>query len=133
MTSVSPQRDSIDDGSVTPDSVNSSNGQMYGPNSMLEGLYGTQKRKDVPQKRKRAEAIVIDDDEDDEKDKEKKRTVLRHKGTGIVGEYMREGKDMGPPSNSVPVDLTKGMFIISHSDSRFPRRRLMTCNFRWRR
>ena len=89
---------------------------------MLEGLYGAQKRQDLPQKRKRAEAIVIDDDDDDEKDEkdEKKRSMARHKGTGIIGEYMREGKELAPPSNSVPVDLTKGMFVVSHSDSHFP-------------
>lgn len=106
---------------------------MHGPTSMLEGLYGAQKRQDLPPKRKRAEAIVIDDDDDDEKDKEKKRSMARHKGTGIIGEYMREGKELAPPSNSVPVDLTKGMFIASDSNSHSPQRRLLTCNLRWRR
>ncbi len=66
---------------------------------MLEGLYGAQKRQDVPQKRKRAEAIVIDDDDDNEKDDEKKRSVVRHKGTGIIGEYMREGKGVREGEN----------------------------------
>ena len=81
---------------------------------MLEGLYGAEKRQDLPQKRKRTEAIVIDDDDDDddddndEKDKEKMRNTARRKGTGIIGEYMREGKQMALPSNGLPVDLTKG-------------------------
>jgi hypothetical protein len=74
---------------------------------MLEGLYGAERRQDLPQKRKRLEAIVIDDDDDD-KDKEKKRNITFHKGTGIIGEYMKEGKALAPPSNRVPVDLTKG-------------------------
>jgi hypothetical protein len=74
---------------------------------MLEGLYGAEKRQDLPQKRKRIETIVIDDDDDD-KDKEKKRNLTRRKGTGIIGEYMKEGKDLAPPSISLPVDLTKG-------------------------
>ncbi len=79
---------------------------------MLEGLYGAEKRQNLPQKRKRVEAIVIDDDDDD-KDKEKRRSAPHHKGTGIIGEYMKEGKDLAPPSNSLPVDLTKGMFTRS--------------------
>jgi len=74
---------------------------------MLEGLYGAERRQDLPQKRKRIEAIVIDDDDDD-KNKDKKRNITFHKGTGIIGEYMKEGKDLAPPSNSLPVDLTKG-------------------------
>ncbi len=90
---------------------------------MLEGLYGAQKRQDVPQKRKRAEAIVIDDEDDGEKDKEKSRSVARHKGTGIIGGYMREGKELALPSNSVPVDLTKGMFTACRCNAHFPQRR----------
>jgi hypothetical protein len=86
---------------------------MYGPTSMLEGLYGAEKRQNVPQKRKRVEAIVIDDDDDGEKEKEKNQSVARHKGTGIIGEYMKEGRKLGAPSNALPVDLTKGMSIIS--------------------
>lgn len=77
---------------------------------MLEGLYGAEKRQDLPRKRKRVEAIVIDDDDDvDEQDQEKRRSVVRHNGTGIIGEYMKEGKELAPPSSSWPVDLTKGI------------------------
>lgn len=82
---------------------------------MLEGLYGAEKRQNVSQKRKRDEAIIIDDD-DDEQDKQKSKNGVRHKGTGIIGEYMKEGKNLAPPSNSFPVDLTKGMslsFVLS--------------------
>ena len=74
--------------------------------SMLEGLYGAEKRQDLPQKRKRTEAIVIDDD--DEKDKQKRRSAARHKGTGIIGEYMKDGKKLALLSNGWPVDHTKG-------------------------
>ena len=79
---------------------------------MLEGLYGAEKRQDLPQKRKRAEAIVIDDDDEDI-DKEKKRSAGRHKGTGIIGEYMKEGKRLAAPSSGLPVDLTKGTRVLS--------------------
>lgn len=74
---------------------------------MLEGLYGAQKRQDLPQKRKRMEAIVIDDDDD--WDKEKRQSVARHKGTGIIGQYMKEGRELAPTSNNFPLDLTKGV------------------------
>jgi hypothetical protein len=82
--------------------------RMSGSTSMLEGLYGAEKRHDLPPKRKRVEAIVIDDDEGDE-DQGKKRSVSRHKGTGIIGEYMKEGKKLASSSDALPVDLTKGM------------------------
>jgi hypothetical protein len=84
---------------------------MYGSTSMLEGLYGAEKRQELPQKRKRTQAIVIDDDDDD-KDIEKKRSATRQKGTGIVGEYMKEGKKLAPSSNDLPVDLTEGTNIF---------------------
>lgn len=73
--------------------------------------------------------MIDDDDNDDEK--EKKRSVARHKGTGIIGEYMKEGRELAPPSNSVPVDLTKGMFIVTPSNLHFSHRKVLTCNFRW--
>jgi hypothetical protein len=113
MTSPSPLSHLSDNSQAPPSAAIVSNGSMYGPTSMLEGLYGAEKRQNAPQKRKRVEAIVIDDDDDDEKGKEKSRSVARHIGTGIIGEYMKEGRELGPPSNALPVDLTKGMFMIS--------------------
>lgn len=85
---------------------------MNGSTFMLEGLYGAEKRQDLPQKRKRPEAIVIDD-EDNEKDKEKRRNTVRHKGTGIIGEYLKDGKKLAPSSNDWAVDLTKGTWMIA--------------------
>lgn len=55
------------------------------------------------------------DDDDDETDKEKKRTAVRHKGTGIIGEYMKEGKKLAECSNGLPVDLTQGMSPASQT------------------
>jgi SNF2 family DNA or RNA helicase len=72
---------------------------------MLEGLYGASNRQDLPQKRKRAEPIIIDDDEEDI-DK-KRSTSGRHKGPGIAGEYMKEGRKLALPLNNLSVDLTK--------------------------
>lgn len=107
---AAPQRHLTDISMTTPNTSTAPNGDMYGSTSMLEGLYGAEKRQNVsPHKRKRDEAIVIDDDDDDKQDKQKSKNGVRHKGTGIIGEYMKEGKNLAPPSNSFPVDLTKGM------------------------
>ena len=105
--SMSPRHRSLDSSPTPPDIATVLDLPKSGSTSMLEGLYGAERRQDLPQKRKRIEAIVIDDDDDD-KNKDKKRNITFHKGTGIIGEYMKEGKDLAPPSNSLPVDLTKG-------------------------
>lgn len=73
---------------------------------MLEGLYGAEKRQNLPQKRKRPEVIQIDDDDDEDEEingmerEAKRNNTMHHQGTGIIGEYMREGKQLGPPSVS---------------------------------
>jgi hypothetical protein len=108
MPVVSPQLHPPKISSGPQEVVMPATARMSGSTSMLEGLYGAEKRHDLPPKRKRVEAIVIDDDEDDE-DQGKKRSVARHKGAGIIGEYMKEGKKLAPSSDSLPVDLTKGM------------------------
>jgi hypothetical protein len=104
------QHHQSDNSSITTDVDGETTRHVRGSNSMLEGLYSAEKRQDLPQKRKRVEAIVIDDD-DDEDQKQTKRVASHHKGTGIIGEYMKEGKNLAPPSNGLPVDLTKGLSI----------------------
>lgn len=92
---------------------------------MLEGLYGAEQRQDLPQKRKRNEAIVIDDD-DEGTDAAKKRSAIRHKGTGIIGEYMKEGRKLAANSNGLPVDLAKGMYLLFfHFDTRLVDRSML--------
>lgn len=80
---------------------------------MLEGLYGAQSRQDLPQKRKRVEPIVVDDDESgrEETRNEVKRSAAHHKGTGIIGDYIREGTQQGPVSH-LPGSTSIGQLLI---------------------
>lgn len=107
MARVSPKPSPSGNAPDVSELTVTSDGRTNGSTTMLEGLYGAEKRQDLPQKRKRTEPIVLDDDDDDEMDKQKRRSAARHKGTGIIGEYMKEGKKLALLSNG-PVDYTKG-------------------------
>lgn len=79
-----------------------SNGEASGPKSMIEGLYGVERRTDYPQKK-----VKISKDPDVDITKSQNRTA-RHHGSGIVGNYMRPDpeKHADAAKLSSLVDLT---------------------------
>ena len=84
--------------------------QNGGSSSLLENLYGVENRQEVPQKRKRVETIVIDDEGDES---QAKRSHSHHKGTGIIGQYLKDNKAQ-LHTRDLPLDPSQGMYICQH-------------------
>jgi len=79
-----------------------SNGEANGPKSMLEGLYGVERRTDYPQKK-----VKITKDPDIEIVKSQNGNT-RHQGSGIVRDYMRPDQQKAADATKLNslVDLT---------------------------
>lgn len=77
-------------------------------NAMLENLHNVERRIDQPQKR-------LKPNTEDLKNGHKSSASYAHRGSGIVGDYMKPNPDtVNPNGPDIPqtVDLTNGMFSL---------------------